>query len=293
MKIAVVGTGAVGGYFGSLLFQSGVDVTFIGTPESSAKIKRDGLVVNNRSYQVNITDSFEDIKKSDLVLLAVKSYHLSEVAIKLRQVVSDAIFICLQNGIDNDLRLRELVSNLNIHPGLVYVSAKKVSSGVISQSGSQRILIFGRRDKTYDPKLVEIEKVLQRSGIDAFNSMNIEKDLWQKFIFVISFAAVTVRFKTGIGPALADPIMRNYYIQSLREVIAVARAEGIILDSDIFEKTVAGAENFPPETKSSLLVDLENHRETEINTLHGTVVKLARKHGLPMSAIQEFFDVFS
>lgn len=287
MKICIIGTGAVGGFFGSLLYQSGADITFVGTAESVKKIKSDGLIINNQSYPVKITDNLDKIVNQDLILLAVKSYHLPKVARNLKNISSLTTVICLQNGINNDLAVKKIAPNLDVHPGLVYVSAQKISSGVISQSGPQRTLIFGRRDRISDSKFVEIETILRNSGIDAKNSTDIEKDLWEKYIFVVSFATVTVRFKTSIGPALADPIMRNYYLQSLREVIAVAKAEKINLDSDILEKSIAKAEKFPPETKSSFLVDLESNRPTEIKTLHETVVNFAQKHHILTPAIQE------
>jgi 2-dehydropantoate 2-reductase len=177
--------------------------------------------------------------------------------------------ICLQNGIDNDLTIKNLASNLNVHPGW-YMSAQKIPGSFLNQD---------RKDFDLWPSRQKTRSKIYRDQCSStfWNhfSPNIEKDLWQK-LFCRSFAAVTVRFKTSIGPALADPIMRNYYLQSLSEVIAVAKAEGISLDPDILKKSIARAEKFPPETKSSLLVDLENHRQTEIETLHGTVVRLAK-----------------
>lgn len=293
MKVCVVGSGAVGGYFGSLLFRAGADTTFVGRGESVGEVKKNGLIVNDISYPVIVTDNFQEILDPDLVLLAVKSYHLSEITPKLSHLSKKTIVICLQNGIDNDLLVKSLAPNLDVHPGLVYVSAQRISPGVISQTGNQKTLIFGRRDGVRGKKFIEMENFLRKSAIDATFSTDIQKDLWQKFIFVVSFAAVTAKFQTSIGPALKDPVMRNFYLQSLQEVIDVARAEGINLDSDIYEKTLHGAEKFPPETKSSFLVDLENHRQTELDTLHGTVVRLAQKHHLPVPANQSILDLFS
>lgn len=290
MKIGVIGTGAVGGYFGSLLFKSGVDITFVGTPVSERMIKEDGLVVNSERLDVKVTSDASLISDAELILVAVKSYHLQEVGLNLKSISSNSLVICLQNGVDNDLTLKKYRPELDVHPGLVYVSAKKVSPGVIFQSGPQKTLMFGRRDHQIDQRFFDIEKYLVQSEIDAIYSKNIQKDMWQKYIFVISFAAATARFRSDIGTVFKTPEMKNYYLKSLQEVINIAKAEGVLLDADIFEKTYQGALNFPSNTKSSLLVDLENHRQTEIQTLHGTVVSLAEKHGIPAPSLREVLN---
>lgn len=290
MKIGVIGTGAVGGYFGSLLFKSGDDVTFVGTPESERKIKKNGLKVNSESLAVKVTSDANLVSDANLILVAVKSYHLQEVALQLKSVSPNSVVICLQNGVDNDLVLKKHHAHLDVHPGLVYVSAKKVTTGEISQSGSQKTLIFGRRDHLEDKRFFEIEKYLIQSGIDAKYSQNIQKDLWQKYIFVISFAAATVRYQVDIGTVFENNEMKNFYLNSLHEVIDVAKVEGVELDSDIFEKTYQGALNFPPSTKSSMLVDIENHRQTEVDALHRNVVGLGKKHGIPTPTLQEVLN---
>ena len=217
MKVCVIGIGAVGGYFGSLLFRSWADITFVGRGESVAQVKKIGLTIINISYPVKVTDKFEEIIDPDLILLGVKSYHLPEIAPKLTHLSPKATVICLQNGIDNDFLVKSIAPNLDVHPGLVYVSAQKTAPGIITQSGPQKTLIFGRRDGIRSNKFIEIENFLKNSDIDATYSTDIQKDLWQKFIFVVSFAAVTAKFRVSIGTALDNSKMRDFYLQALQE----------------------------------------------------------------------------
>lgn len=295
MNICVIGTGAVGGFFGALLAKSGNNVTFVSRGESAEVISSRGLLIKNPTEDIlihptKVITNPENLSQVDLILVAVKSYDLPNIAKYLNNIPPQTTVITLQNGIDSDLLVKKLVPRLNVHPALVYVSATKISSGIIFQSGPQKTLIFGRRDNKPDGKLSQVEKVLKSAGIDAVLSANIQEDLWKKFIFVISFAAVTVRFKTDIGTALSTPHMREFYEQSLAEVIAVARAEGVEIDNNFFKQTIKKALLFPPTTKSSMLVDIENGRLTEKETLHATLLNLAQKHHLPAPANSEVLD---
>lgn len=284
MKEYLIGVGGVGGFYGGLLAESGADIILVSRGESFKAIKEDGLVLSRPDkisfIHPKIIEHISEIAEPDLLILAVKSYHLEEVSQELQRVVGpETTVITLQNGLDND---KVVAKNLNceVLPGLVLVASTKTAANVITQRGTQKRLVFGPRDGKVTPKMREIEQIFKDAGIDAKLTERIESKLWKKFLFVVSFSSATVAGRCAIGEALKKPKSRAVYEQVLREAIMVGEKEGVIFESDIFESTLAGALGFDTETKSSMLVDLENSRQTEVEALQGTLMRLAEKHGV-------------
>ncbi len=295
MKIYLIGVGGVGGFYGGLLAESGADITLVGRGASFEKIKEKGIILNcadgiHHIYPVKIIDNVAEITDPDLIILAVKSYDLENVSQNLVAVVKpETIVITIQNGLDNDRTVSRYLSNSQVLPGLVLVAAAKTGANEITQRGTQRKLVFGSRDGEITPKMLEVESVLRRAGIDAHVSKSIDQELWKKFLFVLSFASATVAQMGPIGEALSNPQGLKVYKDVLREAIRVGKSEGVEFETDIFEATLKGALDFDPQTKSSLLVDIQNHRRTEVEALHGVLVRLAQKHGLPVPMTREIY----
>ena len=288
MKEYLIGVGAVGSFYGGIMAKSGADITLVGRGKSFNMIKENGLILN-RAKEIQlihpkIIEHISEIVKPKVVILAVKSYDLKEVSRELANVVKpETTIITLQNGLDNDKKVLEYL-NCEVLPGLVLVSATKTSSNEVTQKGSQQKLVFGPRDGKKTRKMSEILEIFKDSGIDAVLSENIALELWKKFFFVVAFSSATVAGRCSIGEALNNPKLLRLYSQVLREAIAVGEKEGGIFEPDIFETTLEEALNFDPSTKSSLLVDLEKGRPTEVEVLQGAVIRLAKKHGLAVPA---------
>lgn len=288
MKEYSIGPGAVGSFYAGMMVKSGADITMVGRGESFRAIQKNGLVLNRPNgiqlIYPKIIEHISEIVGPEVVILAVKSYDLEEVAQELGKVVNpETTVITLQNGLDND---REVLKHLNceVLPGLVLVAATKISANEIVQKGDQQKLVFGPRDGKITPKMLAINKIFKDSGIEAVLSENITLELWKKFLFVVSFSSATVAGRCPIGQALSNPELMNVYSQVLREAIAVGEKEGVIFEPNIFETTLEEALKFDPSTKSSLLVDIEKGRQTEVEALQGKVVRLAKKNGLAVPA---------
>lgn len=283
----------MGGFYGGLLAESGADITLVSRGESFKAIKENGLVLNLPDgvhlIHPKVIENISEITDPDLVILAVKSYNLEEVARDLGPVVrKDTTVITIQNGLDNDLMVGK-VFDCEVLPGLVLVASTKTAANMITQKGTQKRLVFGPRGGKITPKMREIVKIFREAGIDAKLTERIETKLWKKFLFVVSFSSATVAGMCPIGEALSNPESLRVYKEVLREAIEVGKREGVDFESDIFETTLEGAMKFDPETKSSLLVDLENHRQTEVEALQGVVIRLAEKNGVSVPVTEEIY----
>lgn len=281
MKIYIVGTGGVGGYFGGVLAKAGLDVTFVARGDSYEAIKQNGIVIKSVAGDFNVNpakvvNKISDIKNPDLIIISVKTYDTEIVAKELSTVINqNTIILTFQNGVENDVQFKKIANEAQVYPGVAYVIASKTKPGVIEQTGGLRNLIFGDRNNPDNDKLKEIEKVFREAGIDAVLSDDITRDVWKKFIFICAFSGMTALYRKPIGEILSDPIRRKQYEDCLKESIDIAKAKGVNITENAFDETMKISENTTPNSKSSLLVDIENKRRNEIQTLNGKLVALA------------------
>ncbi len=279
MKIAVIGTGGVGGYFGALLARHGVDVTFVARGEHFEMLRTKGLHVQSVEGDIQISpckvvNSVEQLSSPDLVLVTTKTYDRDQACSMLREVISPStIIIPIQNGIDNDLRAKELLPHSKIYPGLAYIISTRTKPGLVEQTAGPRTLFFGDRDRAGNSKL------------EATVSEDIELEIWKKFLWIVTFAGMTALCRSPIGNIVNDKEAFEMYVRCLDEGITVARAVGVqisdALREDIIEKS-GHYRTTGSSAKSSLLVDIENERRTEIESLNGSLVRLAKEHGIPV-----------
>ena len=211
MKIYVIGTGGMGGYYGGMLARAGADVTFIARGAHYQAIAKDGLKVDSATgnftiHPAKVISSIAEIEAPDMVLITTKAYDNEEVSKQLAQVVNkDTVVISLQNGIDNDQQIQKHLKNAIVIPGCAYIITEKAAAGYILQTGGPRKVVFGSRDHTHQNRLAEIEKVMQNAGIDAKNSQEIEKDIWTKFLVIIGFAGMTSICRSPVGLIVNEP----------------------------------------------------------------------------------------
>ncbi len=279
MKIAVLGAGGVGGYYGGLLAQCGQDVTFIARGTHLHAIQERGLRVDSvhGSFEIRparCTDDPARVGAVDLVLVTVKDYDLRAAAQGALPLFGpQTVALPLLNGLDAADRLSVVLGKEHVLAGLTYISSSVPAPGVIRQVSGVRRITFGEQDGEITLRTERIRDLLSSSGAEVVLTPAVDLALWEKFIFIVSISGVCCLARQAVGPVLRTPETRQLYVDALREVEAVGRAEGVPLPADIVERTLTMTESFAPETKPSLLVDLEAERRLELEAMSGTVVR--------------------
>jgi 2-dehydropantoate 2-reductase len=286
MRIAVMGSGGIGGYFGGKLAQAGEDVTFIARGAHLGAIRERGLEVRSVAGDFHVraaaTDDPATVGPVELVLFAVKSYDTDAAAQACRPLVgSTGTVLCLQNGVDNEDRLAGILGRERILAGVVHILSTISAPGVISQTAGPRTITFGELDGSPTDRLDRILDVLKRAGIDAKVSTRIQVDLWEKFMFISAQGGVTALTRLGVGEILGCPETAELYRGVMEEVAAVGRARGVPIPPDAVDKALAFARSLNPATQSSLAHDLARAGRLEIEALAGTVVRYGREAAVP------------
>lgn len=296
MKIYIVGSGGIGGYFGSLLAKAGRDVTFIARGENYKIIKENGLTVKSVIGDfvikpAQVIEKIEDITSPDLIIFSVKTYDTENVAKELSPVVhKDTIILTFQNGVDNDNQIKKIIHTAQVYPGVAYIITAKTKPGLIEQTGGLRKIAFGDRKNPNNPRLKEIEKLMVDANIDAVCSDNIVRDIWKKFMFILPFAGLTALYRKPIDEILSNAEMKEEYENCLNEAISVAKAKGVTVSENAFEETMTTSRNTAPASKSSLLLDIENGRKNEIETLNGTLVRFAKELDIAVPVNERIYE---
>jgi 2-dehydropantoate 2-reductase len=295
MKIYVIGAGGIGGYLGGLLAKAQNDVTFVDVGENYSALKENGLTVksvtgNFEIKPVKATDKISDIKDPDLIILAVKTYNFTEIAGDLKRVVNgQTAIITFQNGLDNDNQIKNLIGEVQVYPGIAYVISTRISPGVIEQTAGMRRFIFGDRENPDNPKLKEIQNIWIAAGIDTVISDDITRDIWIKFIFICGFSGMCGMYRKTMGELLINPETRKEYETCVQEAITVAKVCGVNIAENTFEEIMKMADETVPDSKPSLLVDIENNRENEIETLNGTLVRFAHEANIDVPVNEKIY----
>lgn len=299
MKIAVLGTGGVGGYFGGLLARGGEQVTFVARGEHYQKLATSGLEVRSVAAgdfhlsKVSVVESVQELVTPDVVLVSTKSYDLEQAGHQLAEVITEqTIIIPLQNGIDNDFTLAKVLPNARIYPGLVYIVSTRTAPGVIEQTAGPCTMTFGDRVQRSNPNLEALAERFRAAGVSAQASEEIEKALWTKFLFIITWGGMVALCRCPVGDIVSDERALDLYARCLDEGFAVARNQGVDLGRDVRDKILEKSKDYIHSgynSKSSMLVDIEHHRRTEIEALHGTVVRLAHEGGIPVPIVETIY----
>ncbi len=286
MRIFIVGTGGVGGFFGGKLAKAGNDVTFVTRGESYNAIKSNGLIVKSvdgdfEIKPVKVLDSISKITDPDLIIVTVKTYDTEEISKQLDKVVLDKTqIITFQNGVENDKIIAKHISKGTVYPGIAYVISSREAAGIIRQTGGLKRLVIGNRIASSNEELRQVLNIFQASGIDSMISENIEIDLWKKFIFVNAFSGFTALCRSSIGQIREDAFVFELYKNCIKESITVAEKLNIQIPQTVYDDVLKLTYDTAPDSKSSLLIDIENKRRNEIETINGTLVKLANELAL-------------
>ncbi len=285
MKIGIMGTGGIGGYFGGLLAHAGIDTHFVARGKHLQAIQEDGLQVvsNQDSFRVMIhaTSEPDEIGPVDLLLFCVKSFDtLDALRFIAPMVEDDTTILSLQNGIDNVQKISQRYSEERVMGGTCFVEASIASPGVIAHVGKPGRIVFGEKNKQSTPRAKRIRDVFHSAQIEVELSDDIERVLWSKFLFICAVHGVSTLSRAPLGLALLCSETKELMTGVMREVEMLARAKSVTLAEDVMEQSLSLAESYNKKFKCSMLHDLEWRREMEIEALNGMVVKLGREVGL-------------
>jgi 2-dehydropantoate 2-reductase len=283
-KIAVVGAGAVGGYFGGMLVRAGVPVVMIGRPSFVEAVQRNGLHIDSLHFQVTIhPEASVDLAAAggaDVVLFCVKTTDTVSVAKKLAVILpKDALIVSMQNGVNNAEEIRA-ASGIAALPAVVYVAASVPAPGTVRH--------LGRGDLVFGPQNERTEKVAQifsSAKIPCRISDNIEGELWTKLIWNCALNAISALGRVTYGEILASADARKLVEAAVYETLNVARARGIhppgLEDPQV---AIAGSYKIAEQmggTRSSTAQDLARGKHTEIDSLNGFVARAGAELGVP------------
>jgi len=288
MKIVMMATGGVGGYYGARLAAAGEDVRFIARGRHLAALRTDGLKLRSDNGDLHLrsvraTHDPTTIGTADVVIFAVKQYD-TEAAAKLIIPVldDDTAVISIQNGMDPQERLKTIVGRRRVMGGTTYITgAKVVAPGMIAHTGSIARLVFGEFDGSLSARGERFFSTCKKAGIDAHFSGNIAKEMWAKFALLSAFSGVSSVLRAAAGSIMSNPDSRELLRNAVIETVAVAKAKGIDLGDDYVAKHGDFYGTIPPGTKSSMLMDLEDGRPLELNWLSGAVARFGDELGVP------------
>jgi 2-dehydropantoate 2-reductase len=280
MKIAVMGTGGIGGYIGGLLAQTDQDVTFIARGEHLQVIHEKGLHIKSVHGDFHIlpakaTDKPAEVGPVDVILFATKTYQTDEASQAIKpMVVKDTVVISLQNGIDAADRIGSVVGMEHVLGGATWLSAAIKAPGMIDQYSQFRRIALGELDGRTTSRLNRVYDALRATGADVEKSDNITKVLWTKFVFIAAVSAMGSLTRVTFGEYRSVTEARDLLIEAMKEVAAVAQAKGIKLDDNLIGRTLSFIDSSEPNIKPSMQRDIEGGRPSELESIIGIVVRL-------------------
>lgn len=298
MRIAAMAAGAVGGYFGARLAAAGHDVFLIARGAHRDAIAKNGLKIESVHGDLhvpkpNVTDDPGKVGPVDIVLFAVKLWDTETAAAAARPLLGpDSRLITFQNGIDNVERLSAVLGADRVVGGAAYIATTIASPGVIKHTSQFATIRFGRADKKPDEKLNAFVNAGKAAKLDIDLSADIERELWQKFIFLTGMAGSTASLRSTIGPIIADLELRGFFRALMEEAFAVGKAKGVALDPAYLDERM----NFlitkiEPGMRASMAHDLERGNRLELDWLAGKVRALGREFGIPTPASDTVYTV--
>ncbi|MGQ1910616.1 ketopantoate reductase family protein [Marinifilum sp. RC60d5] len=290
MKIGIIGTGGVGGYFGARLAAAGNEVHFLARGAHLKAIQEKGLQVKSIKKDVLIqpalaSDLISDLSQCDLVIFACKAWQIREIAPQLAQSLQKkALLLPLQNGVLAADELSEFFDRKQILGGLCMIFSYIEAPGIIKHVGLQEpMIIFGELDQAKSERCELIRELLKKADIRCKLSDDIQSSIWQKFILICLSGVGTIA-NQGYGLIRETPESRSILIDVLTEVSQIAKAKNINLPENIVEKSMSIIDSYPADSMSSLARDVLSGKTSEIDYQNGTVVRFGKELGIATPA---------
>jgi 2-dehydropantoate 2-reductase len=286
MKIAVVGAGGVGGYFGGRLAEAGADVAFLARGAHLDAMRARGLRVVSPKGDIHVSrvkaaaDPAE-IGPVDVVVFAVKLYDVESALASVAPLLGrDTVVVPLQNGVDSVATVTRAVGRERTAGGTCYVSAVIAEPGVIRHTAMDHLL-FGELDGVRSPRLLAFKEACAAASFQSTLSGDIVLDIWTKFVRLSVMSGMTAVTRSPLGVINDDPELWAMLQEAVREAMRVAHAKGIAVAASTVEDVAAAYAKLPPQTRSSMLEDLERGRRLELPWLSGAVMRIGAEVGVP------------
>jgi 2-dehydropantoate 2-reductase len=302
MRFAVIGAGAVGGFYGALLSKAGHDVSFVARGAHRDAILAGGLRILSSPEAVGefvvrcpVESDPAKIGRVDVVVVAVKTYSNAETFATLGPLIGPGTsIITLQNGVDSAEELAAVVGTGPVIGGATYIAGGIEAPGVIRHNGTHRRIVFGEYFKPsseLSPRVAELAPIFAAADIQTEAVPDIKPRLWEKFIYLAPMAAFTGASRLPIGPIWADEFIREMFLSAVDEVECVARASGINVPPGVRHRITEYTANVPKIMRSSLLIDLSQGKKIEVEALQGSVVRRGQAVGVPTPVMSALYAV--
>jgi 2-dehydropantoate 2-reductase len=297
-RIAVMGSGGLGGYFGARLCKGGADVRFIARGSHLEAMRKDGLRIEGPEpihvERVEATADPREVGVADFVLVGVKLWDTEAALEQMRPMVGpDTTIISFQNGVLKDQYLRAAYDPGQIMGGVGYVATTIDRPGVIRQTGPMQRLLFGEFDGSRSARGQTLLDACLAGGIKAELSVHILREIWQKYVFLVGLSGTTTTIRKPIGPIRENPQTRAFLLDVMREVVAVGRAHGVDLAEDYAEVRLQLADDVAYDMTSSMHHDLDRGNRLEVRWLSGGVVELGRQKNVPTPLNRAIADILA
>ena len=287
MRIAIIGAGGIGCIYGAALAKAGAEVVFVARGAHLAAMRANGLKIEGDRGETHIsparaTADPASIGVVDYAIFCVKLWDVESAGEAIKPLVGpDTAVIPQQNGVDAHERLIPILGREAVMGGTAWVTGSIVAPGVVRQTGTYQRLIFGELDGTMSARGQRLAELCAASGFDGEFEPDVLVPIWQKFLSIIPLSSVNSLTRAPLGVYRADPELWALCEASLRETIAVGRAEGVALAADSVDKVIAQLRSMPPHHMTSMCNDLLRGNRIELPWFAGKVVELGRKHGIP------------
>jgi 2-dehydropantoate 2-reductase len=287
MRIAVFGTGAVGGYFGGRLAQAGESVVFVARGRTLDALREDGLRVFSIAGDFEVkpaeaTDQPAQAGAVDYVILGVKAWQVPEAAVAIKPLVGPQTAVLpLLNGVEAHDQLAEVLGEQHVLGGLCRILAFQAHPGVIRHTAIEPLLQFGEWDGSLSERVAALKNVFDLStGVKVQIPPNIKTAIWEKFLFIAPLSGVGAVTRAPAGILRALPETRTLLEGMMQEILELATTLGVPMRPDIVHKTMAGVDSLPLDGTASMQRDLLEGKPSELEAQLGAVVRLAREAGI-------------
>lgn len=286
MKIAVMGAGGQGCFFGACLAKAGNDVTFIARGVTLEALRKNGVTLKSKKLgniapPVKATSNPSEVGPVEFVLLSVKYYDLNEASEQIKPMIdNNTIVLPILNGVDVAEKVGNIIGSDHVLGGVSWANTAVEAPGIVSHGGYAR-LIFGELGGGVSERVRRLDAVLKGAGIESEPSPDIKRAIWEKFVNNGTGSCVMALTRLPAGPLRECPESWSLMRRAIVEADMVAKGVGINLPVDHIDKTLEAFKGFAPWAKSSLLQDLEAGRRLELEALAGSVVRLGRDCGVP------------
>ncbi len=300
MKIAILGTGGVGGYIGGKLVLVNDckqnHITFISRGRQLKKIKESGLKIidEDKEYIVKpdtICDNPKNTEKFDFIIVSVKSYDLRSALDIIKENVSDnTILLPLLNGVDHDKEIKKIFPSAKVLNGCIYILSNIKKPGVIKKYGGVFRLIFGSSDLNIE-NFQNIKKLFDEAGLANKLTINIELETWKKYLLISAYASMTSYYQKPLGYIANEKL--DELEEVLKEIKNIAHLKNINIEDETINKILQSIKTLPYESKTSMQLDYEKGKKTEVEALCGYIVKEANKFNVKVPNMHRYYNVLT